>query len=69
MGEKKLTFEASLEQLEKIVTEVESGEIGLEESISKYENGMKLIKSCRSILNKAEERIQIITEKNSSEDS
>jgi len=64
MADKKQSFESSLEQLETIVTEVEAGDIGLEESIAKYEKGMKLIKTCQTILDKAEERIKIISEKN-----
>jgi len=55
---KKQSFEEALKQLEKIVSEVEEGKIGLEESIDKHEQGMKLIQYCRSILQKAEERIE-----------
>ena len=58
--EKKQTFEEALAELEKIVAEVEAGEIGLEESISKYEAGMKLIKHCREFLERAEKRIEVI---------
>lgn len=57
----KPTFEQGMTDLEKIVTEVEQGKIGLEESISKYEQGMKLAKHCRTILEQAEKRIEIIT--------
>jgi exodeoxyribonuclease VII small subunit len=59
--ETKQTFEQALADLEKIVTEVEQGKIGLEESIEKYEQGMKLIKYCRAILEQAEKRIETIT--------
>jgi len=55
---KKKTFDEALKQLEKIISEVEEGKIGLEESIDKHEQGMKLIQYCRSILQKAEERIE-----------
>jgi exodeoxyribonuclease VII small subunit len=58
---KKQTFEQALAELEKIVVEVEQGKIGLEESIDKYEQGMKLIKYCREILESAEKRIEIIS--------
>ncbi len=58
--DKKQTFESALKDLEKIVTQVEEGKIGLEESIDKYEQGMKLIKHCRGILEKAEKRIETI---------
>jgi len=59
--ETKQTFEQALGDLEKIVTEVEQGKIGLEESIEKYEQGMKLIKYCREILEQAEKRIETIS--------
>ena len=58
--EKKQTFEAALAELEKIVEKVEQGEIGLEESIEKYAQGMQLIKHCREILDQAEKRIETI---------
>jgi len=57
----KQTFEQTLAQLEKIVTDVEQGKIPLEECIDKYEQGMKLIAHCRDILEQAEKRIETIT--------
>ena len=62
-GEKKQeqTFEQALADLEKIVTNVEQGKIGLEDSIAQYEKGMKLITHCRDILDSAEKRIETIT--------
>jgi len=57
----KPTFEEALAELEKIVTDVEQGKIGLEESIDQYEKGMKLIQYCRGILDSAEQRIETIT--------
>ncbi len=62
MEKPKQTFEQALEELEKIVAQVEQGEIGLEESIDKYEQGMKLIKHCRAILSQAEKRIETINQ-------
>jgi exodeoxyribonuclease VII small subunit len=56
----KQTFEQALAQLEKIVSEVEQGKIGLEDSLDKYEQGMKLIKHCRAVLEQAEKRIETI---------
>lgn len=55
--EKKLSFEKAIEQLEAITDQIESGQIGLEESLKQYEQGMKLIKQCRTILDAAEKRI------------
>jgi exodeoxyribonuclease VII small subunit len=56
------TFEESVAQLEQIVTAIESGQIGLEESLAKYEHGMQLVQRCRAILDKAEKRIEQLTE-------
>jgi exodeoxyribonuclease VII small subunit len=63
MAKKKLTFEEALTQLEKIAEQIEEGKIGLEESIDKYEKGMALVKQCRAILSKAEQRIQKLQER------
>ncbi len=57
MAEKQPTFEEALRSLEQITEEIERAEIGLEESIAKYEQGMKLVKRCRAMLDKAEQRI------------
>jgi len=65
MGKKKLTFEEALTRLEEIVTGIETGEIPLEQSIAKYAEGIALIKQCRGILDKAEQKIQLLA---SSED-
>lgn len=59
---KTLTFEQSVAQLETIVAAIESGQIGLEESLAKYEQGMALVKRCRGILDRAEKRIELLTE-------
>lgn len=57
----KLTFEQAQAQLEKIVNDIEQGRIPLEQSIEKYEQGMKLIKHCRTILEQAEKKIETIS--------
>ncbi len=63
MSKKKLSFEQALEQLETIAEQIEQGKIGLEESITKYEEGMGLVKQCRDILSKAEMKIQKLQER------
>ena len=55
---KQVTFEEALEKLEAIVEDIEQGKIGLEESITKYEEGMGLIQHCRKVLADAEMKIQ-----------
>ena len=52
------TFKEALDALEKIVAQIESGRVELEESVKRYEEGMALIKQCRAILNQAEQKIQ-----------
>lgn len=52
-----LRYEDLIEQLESIVNRIESGEVGLEESIKGYEEGIGLVKRARSILDRAEQRI------------
>ena len=54
-------FEQAMQRLEKIVEEMESGELPLEELILRYEEGMKLAKVCQERLASAEQRIEIIT--------
>ena len=60
----KFTFEQAMAELEKIVIDVEQGKISLEDSIDKYENGMKIIQHCRAILEQAEKRIETISNQN-----
>ena len=55
------TFEQALEELEKIVTEIEEGKVPLEKSIERYAQGALLIKQCRAILDAAEKKIQLLT--------
>jgi len=56
-SEEPVKFEAAVEQLEAIIDRIESGEVGLEDCLAQYERGMALIKQCRSILSKAEQKI------------
>ena len=56
----KLSFEQSLAKLEEIVEQIEQGEVPLEESIDRYAQGIELIKQCRSILARAEKKIQVL---------
>jgi exodeoxyribonuclease VII small subunit len=56
-----VTFEAAMDRLEAIVDEMESGKMPLEELIVRYEEGMKLVKTCQERLASAEQRIEIIT--------
>ena len=57
----KLSFEEAIKELTNIVSKIEQGQIPLQNSLEQYEKGMALIKQCRTILQKAEERIEKIT--------
>jgi len=57
-------FEKSLQQLEKIVTQMESDEIGLEDSLNQFERGIKLAKECQDTLSNAEHRVEQLLEEN-----
>ena len=62
-----LTFEEAMENLEKIVSELENGNLSLNDSVKKFEHGMKLSKHCNEILNKAEKEISILLENENGE--
>ena len=62
MAKAKMKFADALEQLEKIVAEIEGGKVSLEESIEKYAQGIELIKQCQAILDTAEKKIKLLTE-------
>ena len=54
-------FEDALRELEKILSEIEGGAVGLEESLVKYERGNFLIQHCRGILSGAEKQIELLS--------
>lgn len=56
----KVTFEENLKSLESIAQELESGNLTLEESIEKFEMGIKLSKECTEKLDNAEKKINIL---------
>ena len=56
-------FEAALEELEGLVERMEEGELSLEESLKTYERGIALSRACQKSLDAAEQRIQILSEK------
>ena len=57
----KRTFEDSLLELERMVRELEDGQLGLEDALARYEQGVGLIKSCYQQLQHAEQRILLLT--------
>jgi len=59
----KQDFEKSLARLETIVTEMESGSLGLEDMIARFEEGQALLKFCSGKLNEVERKIEILVSK------
>ena len=58
--QEELNFEGAMDRLEKIVEQMESGKLPLEDLIVRYEEGMNLVKVCQERLEKAEQKIEII---------
>ncbi|RPH51817.1 MAG: exodeoxyribonuclease VII small subunit [Desulfobacteraceae bacterium] len=56
----KVTFEIAMKQLEQIVQELESGNLSLEDSIKKFEEGIKLSKFCSAKLDETEKKITLL---------
>ncbi len=54
------SFEEQMEALEEIVEELEKGELSLEDSVSKFEEGIKISKQCNKTLEEAEKKITIL---------
>lgn len=59
---KALDFEKSLSELENLVTEMEKGDMSLEDSLKAFEAGIKLTRDCQSRLTEAEQRVQMLIE-------
>ena len=62
MAEKQ-RFEADIKKLQKIVEELASGKLTLEESLKKYEEGIKLAKNCSAVLTDAQRKVELLMKK------
>ena len=60
MKEEDMNFEDAMKALEQIANELENGELSLEQSVDKFEEGNKISKKCNEILEKAEKKISIL---------
>ena len=58
-----MNFEDTIKKLEEIANELETGDLNLDESVEKFEEGMKLSKQCTKMLDEAEKRISILIKK------
>ncbi len=57
---KNINLEQSLADLEKLVEELESGDLPLEKAMKKFEEGIKLTRSCQAALKDAEQKVEIL---------
>lgn len=62
--DKNKNFEEQIEKLENIVKELEKGDLNLDDSVSKFEEGIKISKECNEILETAEKKISILVNQN-----
>lgn len=60
-GKTKPTFEEAVAQVEAIIEQIESGEMGLEDQIEQYAKGAELLKRCRDVLDRCEQRVEEIS--------
>lgn len=67
MAKEKIKFEDKLNSLEKMVNELEKGDVDLDDAINKYTNAMKLAKECSDSLKSAEENVNKILTENGEE--
>ena len=59
-----INFEKTFTELEDLVKKMEGGDLSLEESLKYFERGILLTKDCQQALNKAEQKVRILLEKN-----
>ncbi len=59
------TFEKNLEQLTDVIQKMEQQDVGLEESLKLYEQGIQLTRKCQKIIDDAEKKIEQLMEKSS----
>ena len=56
----KLNFEENINKLESILSELEKGDLNLDDSVKKFEEGIKISKECNKMLEEAEKKITIL---------
>jgi exodeoxyribonuclease VII small subunit len=62
-------FESSLQELEALVEKMEQGDLSLEESLSHFERGVQLSRTCQQALKEAEQKVEILMQKNGQEET
>ncbi len=61
---RRIDFEKTLEQLERVIAALEAADLPLEEAVKQFEHGMALLKDCRQALTQAEQKVKVLTRKN-----
>lgn len=67
-SEKLPDLENSLSEINKLIENMEKGDLSLEDSLNKFERGIQLIKHCQKVLQDAEQKVQILMQKNNKEE-
>ena len=61
---KPIHFEKSISELQDIVTQLEKGELSLDDSLKQFEKGIVIARKCQDILNQAEQKIELLSTSN-----
>ena len=67
-GTEHINFEAAMAELEKLVAQMEEGDLSLDDSLKAFERGVMLTRQCQQALSQAELRVQALTDANTLED-
>ncbi len=62
-------FESNLAQLEKLVAEMEKGELSLDKSLKAFEQGIAIARACQQALSEAEQKVEILTRDSRQDDN
>ena len=61
-------LESSINEINTLIEQMEQGELSLEQSLERFERGIRLIKHCQKVLQEAEQKVQILIQNNDKED-
>lgn len=61
-SEETVPFEKALDELEKIIYDLERGQVGLADGLKKFERGVDLYRHCKTSLEEAEKKIKVLTD-------
>lgn len=61
-----IPFEEALDELQRIVSSLETGQVSLEQSLAQFERGVSLVSHCKSLLDQAHQRVEIVVSRQAS---